>query len=127
MKEVLIKILAVLILAGLFLALDGLIKESSPVSAALNMFNFGGRIYSIFPCTCDESYIVYIGNPKGGAFMYQPYSSRTYSWYNVRPGVWAKGLYLPGEYPCLNPVCKGACCPNNYAYGLILTIGTSFR
>jgi len=81
---------------------------------------FGGRIINTVPC--DNGFLLIIGPPKPGLFMWMP-GTLTYSWYQLRPPAWALGSFVPGG-ACICPYydCHDPALP---ALGTITMIGTS--
>lgn len=79
---------------------------------------FGGRITMMRYCLCNASYLLTVGPPKGGSFMYSPVS---YSYAYGPPshvGQWLLGMAGPTML-CINPVCDGACCPNGAGQSIL--------
>lgn len=58
---------------------------------------FGGMVTVSIPCTCSTGmFLLTIGPPRGGQFVYQV-GTQAYSNFNLpRVGVWTLGLYVPG-------------------------------
>lgn len=81
---------------------------------------FGGRILNITPCA--NGLLLIIGPPRPGLFMWMP-GTLTFAWYQLRPGPWALGSFVPGG-AC---VCPNGCCHCGAipALGTITMIGTS--
>ena len=92
--------------------------------AAVNLFNFGGYITYVYPCTCSPPilWILVIG-PKPGAFVYIPGVSVSYMWYMLYPSVATKGNYLPSIGQCW--MYAGVTCVLWPSIGQITQIGTS--
>jgi hypothetical protein len=83
---------------------------------------FGGQVTNAFFCSCDGGWLLTIGPPVGGEFLYR--DTPQYAYYQLpRTGVWALGLYVPGG------VCSfvdGKGCGAIPAQGTITeTVGTS--
>ncbi len=86
---------------------------------------FGGRSLGVMPCTCNACLLIAIGPPRGGLYMYCPlFGSRLYMNGNLFPPAHQLGRAFAVPIACLNPVCKGACCPTGAGL-LIDKIGTS--
>jgi len=85
---------------------------------------FGGFVTTSIYCTCSNNFLLTIGPPVGGQFIYQP-GTPQYPYHSLpRAGVWALGLYSPGGI-CLMFVGKG-CSPFGAPIGTITPIvGTS--
>ena len=85
---------------------------------------FGGLSTIVFPCTCSMNFLITIGPPKGGQFIYQPGVSRINRYGMVlRPGAWQLGLYTPGGV-CMIYLGKG-CSSYGKPKGTIFMVGTS--
>ena len=56
---------------------------------------FGGFITSTFFCSCDGGWLLTVGPPVGGTFVYRNTPQYAYSQL-PRSGVWVLGLYEPG-------------------------------
>lgn len=83
---------------------------------------FGGFIVSTFFCSCDGGWLITVGPPLGGEFVYRNTPQYPYSQL-PRPGVWVLGLYEPGA-TCSFIAGKG--CAARPASGIITPIvGTS--
>jgi hypothetical protein len=67
---------------------------------ALLMTPFGGRAESATYCTCtDGCWMVDVGDPRGGTFMYCP-ETTLYTYYNIFPDAWQLGT-ADGYMECL--------------------------
>ena len=84
---------------------------------------FGGNILMVTPCSCTAGYLIKVGPPVPGVFIYQPGVSILYPLFQIyRPGPWVLGFALPGG------VCKiyvGKGCAILPAEGTIAEVGTS--
>lgn len=56
---------------------------------------FGGFIVAARPCTCSGGWLIQVGPPVGGFFVYNNTPQFAYSQL-PRTGVWVLGLYTPG-------------------------------
>ena len=87
---------------------------------------FGGRILEVRFCTCSLGFVLKIGPPRGGDFLYQPGVSRLFAFFRILvPGMWTLGLAGPPA-PCLQY--RGVACITDAktpAPPLILIVGTS--
>lgn len=92
--------------------------------SAQNPFNFGGFVLASIPCTCSGNFLLTIGPPVGGQFVYYP-GTQAFLHFNLpRPGVWAVGSYTPGG-ACLQFAGK-ICVPFGVPLGTITPqVGTS--
>lgn len=73
---------------------------------------FGGFITSSVLCTCSGTWLLTVGPPVGGFFVYANTPQFPYAQL-PRPGVWVLGLYEPGGV-CLmwyGPTCGPASAP----------------
>lgn len=102
-------LIGLIVLSFIFLA--------KPVEAFLG---FGGKILNAIPCA--NGLLLTIGLPRGGLFLWTP-ATRTFLWYQLKPGPWALGGYVPGG-SCVCPYgnCELGAIP---ALGTIKMIGTS--
>ena len=88
------------------------------------MTPYGGRSQDVMECECNSCWLVTVGNPKGGSFMYCPEGGTTlYSYYNVYSPAWQLG-YASTYTACINPVCDGECCSDGGG-SLMIKNGTS--
>ncbi len=86
---------------------------------------FGGRSISAVPCTCTLCFWVLIGPPMGGSYMYCPWITILYMYYNIFPVAWQLGLWT-GFLPCLEWVyIDGWICVPIGGGGIMLMDGTS--
>lgn len=89
---------------------------------------FGGRITSVVPCTCSgiPPFIpikITIGPPVGGSFIYIPFVSKLYSYYNLLPPSWTLGT-SSGRRECLVGF-PPACVSVGFGGTIIKIVGTS--
>lgn len=83
---------------------------------------FGGKVTSITYCPCSLNFLITIGPPLGGLFIYNPISTILHDYKMIlRPGAWTIG----------NASLGGACltayfCTPIPAIGTIKRVGTSF-
>lgn len=92
-------------------------------SSAQGGLPFGGMVTSVFFCACSNNFMLTVGPPVGGVFMYQPGATLVYSFYMIPvPGVWLLGLFGP-PVACLIPAGRG--CMTLGAYPRIIMTGTS--
>ncbi|MBX4211065.1 hypothetical protein KW783_03795 [Candidatus Parcubacteria bacterium] len=85
---------------------------------------FGGIVLTSLPCTCSGGFLLTIGPPKGGQFVYQIGAPQFANFQLPRPGVWALGLYSPGAICTI--VVPGGCSPLGVPIGTITpVVGTS--
>jgi hypothetical protein len=90
MKGVLTPLLSVLI------SLSALCVTFFPVSASAAVrIPFGGRAMLVIPCTCDDAWIVAVGLPTPGAFVYRMGVTTLYSFYEPLEPAWQLGLAIP--------------------------------
>lgn len=102
-----------------------LISGSLVYTALGSGIPFGGMVLFSYPCNCSAGYLVIIGPPRGGQFVYQIGTPQFANYQLPREGVWALGLYSPGAV-CMIYVGKG-CSSFGSPIGTILPItGTSF-
>ena len=98
---------------------------SAAQSYAQMIFNFGGIEVSVI-CPCSETWLVVVGPPKPGEFVYM--DTPQFSYYRLTiPGAETLGTYIPGPGVCLFPGPPYACAtpisiPNE---GIIELVGTS--
>jgi hypothetical protein len=84
---------------------------------------FGGRSLFVVPCTCTPGFfLVGVGLPRPGAFMYGP-NTLLYSQYNIFPPAWQLGRALPTTIPCLVYTGSG-CVPVGVGFPVV-QVGTS--
>ncbi len=84
---------------------------------------FGGIIKSFY-CPCSNNYMITVGPPVPGVFMFEPGTSVLHPFFNIyRSGVWALGI-ASGFSTCWVPVTKG-CAPVGSGM-VIIRVGTSF-
>lgn len=90
---------------------------------------FGGRVLTSYACTCSFNWVVYVGPPRPGVFIYQPGYSRLYSYYNVLGvGQWVLGSYTHGGQ-CLMYAGE-VCVPGAFPQGTMSPtpgVGTSVK
>lgn len=83
---------------------------------------FGGRIKNVTLCSCSANFLLYIGPPRGGLFIYSPGISTLYLFYQFfRSGPWVLGTSA-GTGVCLQP--GTPCEPVGYG-AIIRKMGTS--
>lgn len=99
-------------------------------SQAVVPLGFGGQVVTWLPCTCSGSLWIFYAPLKvpssfpGGPLNYAPYSTLTYSFYNmVTPGVWHLGTYMPGVQGCW--IEAGFTCVPLPVLGQEIMVGTS--
>ncbi len=83
---------------------------------------FGGRVTSVTYCSCSLNFLISIGPPLGGLFIYEPISTILHDYKMIlRPGAWTVGNASFGG------VCRTAYyCTPIPAMGTIKRVGTSF-
>ena len=97
------------------------VHDSSAAHSATTQF--GGRIYYVQYCTCSFNLLLYVGQPRGGTFIYQPGVSMLYMFYQVfRSGPWVLGNST-GTGECW--IYWGEGCAMVGTGKIILKIGTS--
>jgi hypothetical protein len=83
---------------------------------------YGGRSTMVIPCTCTPGFfLVAVGPPRGGLFMYGP-GTRLYSHYNIYPPAWQLGKAVK-PLTCMVYVGTG-CAPAGSGL-LVIQAGTS--
>lgn len=83
---------------------------------------FGGFIEAAFFCSCDGGWLLRVGPPVGGYYVYRNTPQFPFSQL-PRPGVWVLGLYEPGATCSYH---SGDGCDTRPAQGIITPIvGTS--
>lgn len=92
--------------------------------AQVGFLPFGGLVLNVTPCTCDGTFLITVGPPVPGNFLFDPKVTYQYAYYQLpyRVGVWALGLYGPG------PACRiytGEDCTASPSSGTITIVGTS--
>jgi peptidoglycan hydrolase-like protein with peptidoglycan-binding domain len=110
-----------------FYILSFFIKKVEAVT--LPFIPFGGKILSVFPCTCSFGFVDTIGPPRPAiifipiTFLASPFN---HLWKQIlTPGVWTLGLYFTPPKPCLIWV-KKVCVPAPIQpWGTIFRSGTS--
>ncbi len=92
---------------------------------ASGLLPFGGLVAASIPCTCSTGmFLLTIGPPRGGQFIYQTGTQAFQNFNLPRPGVWALGLYSPVGV-CLVYAGK-SCVPFGLPIGTITSVtGTS--
>jgi hypothetical protein len=119
----------IICLIVVLLAISFAVGFSVTKSRAIAALDFSGHLVSWLPCTCSASlWLFYAPNVDqpfpGGALDYSPYSTITYSYYNMMtPGVWHLGQYLPGVQSCW--IYVGAGCAPLPVLGHEIMVGTS--
>src|SRR3989338_6615195 len=83
--------------------------------------SFGRRIKSIVICTCSFSLKITVGEPKGGTFIYFPFTSRLYRNYSPVTGRYVLGTSI-GRAPCLQ-IAGSSCVIQGYG-SVIMKMGT---
>lgn len=83
---------------------------------------FGGKITKVSYCPCSGNYLITVGLPVGGQFIYQPGVTIVYAYVQItRRGVWVLGNWMPGGV-CLS---GKSCSPKGFPLGTIEQVGTS--
>lgn len=116
----------VLIIIGLITAIGFLPipnQYSKKAAAAFNFGLLGGPIKKIVACTCSGSQLLTIGPPRSGDFIFQPGTSRLFSFWSIKVGSNVIGLSAPTPIACM--VYVGISCVNQGQGKPILIIGTS--
>lgn len=92
---------------------------------AIGLLPFGGLVVASIPCTCSTGmFLLTIGPPVGGQFVYQTGTQAFQNFNLPRAGVWALGLYSPVGV-CLVYAGK-SCVPFGLPIGTITSVtGTS--
>lgn len=82
---------------------------------------FGGKVTSITYCPCSLNFLIAIGPPLGGLFIYEPISTILHDYKMIlRPGAWTVGNASAGG------VCRTSYyCTPIPAMGTIKRVGTS--
>ncbi len=91
-----------------------------------NGFPFGGFVALSLPCTCTPgSFLLTVGPPLGGQFVYVSGTPQFSNMQLPRAGVWVLGTYSP---PGICMIYAGkSCVPLGAPLGTIMpTVGTSF-
>ncbi len=111
-------ILASLMLALVIIVLSYKTRADAQMKGALP---FGGKVVYVDYC-CDGSVYMVVVGQKGGTFIFSPYSSMIYMYYNVwTAGPWVVGDANPGGYcELIDTECEGGISGN-----MITRIGTS--
>lgn len=123
---------AVLIKAGC-LVIVAIIAFTFPVQNAEGaslLVAFGGRITTVFPCSCpaNPGVVVTVFGPKGGRFFISPYKTKPYANYVTKIGGQMKGLAYPVYNPCLQFSPVSGCVPSPNPGGLLVEkFGTTLR
>jgi len=79
------------LLIGSF-ALLGIFTAPKTTSAT---FLEGGRSESADFCSCSICFKIEVGSPKDGTFMWCPWYTRLYAYYNIFPNAWQLGKSYP--------------------------------
>src|SRR3989344_2010374 len=113
------KLVSMFVIFGLIFPLAGFaFAFSNPLGGA-----FGGRTTSVTYCTCSFSLMLNVGPHKGGTFIYIPFVSTVYKYYQVfSSGSWVLGT-SSGTSTCL--VYSGNSCVSRGTGSIIRKIGTS--
>ncbi len=88
MKKYFIATIILLSLSGLFT------NHARAFSLGLNSLSspFGGKVLTMIPCTCTPGlFLITVGTPRGGTFIYSAYSSRPYQYFFPSIGRWVLG------------------------------------
>ena len=113
------KILVFILIIAIVVALGLFFNKSFAVTPP-----FGGFVTTSFYCSCSGNFLLTIGPPLGGQFIY----NNTPQFLNEqlpRLGVWALGLYAPMSIGCWVPAGHG-CIQIGLPLGTITPIvGTS--
>lgn len=80
----------------------------TPTTTSAQLFLEGGRSEEAQFCSCSICFKLDVGSPKDGTFMWCPWYTRTYQYYNIFPNAWQLGK-APMWIPCLQisyPYCR---------------------
>ena len=94
-------------------------------NASKGVYNVGGPISNITPCTCSANFLLYITDVRGMVIpvMYQPGVTLLYKMYTPMVGVNTLGQYVSGG-TCLIYVGTG-CSSGGTPIGTLIQLGTS--
>lgn len=115
-----------LVILGFIIAIGFLPIPNQYSKKAIAAFNFGllgGPIKKIVVCTCSGSQLLTIGPPRSGNFIFQPGTSKLFSFWSIKVGSNVIGLSAPTPIACL--VYVGTGCVSQGQGKPILIIGTS--
>lgn len=108
----------------LYILAFSFLLQATPIRSEAVIYPFGGPIIWAYPCVCTGSYLLYVGTPNPGAFLYTPASLLFLNYMIFKPGTWVLGTAFTAPAACLNPVCFGACCPTGFGMPIEM-VGTS--
>jgi hypothetical protein len=106
-------------------ALSALSLLAFPITSQAQLV-FGGRVLMTFPCTCEpgEAWIVAVGIPRPGGFVFRIGATMLYSFYSPTVPAWQLGrAILPGT--CLMYVPPYECVDDEVPGGTMYMDGTS--
>lgn len=117
----------------IFLTLAGLLLLSYPIKsyAIPGTYPFGGNVLAYTYCTCSANFLVSVGYPRPGVFIYQPTipgfpagTDLRAFWSVLVPGTYVVGLAEDVPMTCMEYVGTG-CAPIG-AGPMMLLVGTSY-
>lgn len=93
---------------------------------AISLVSFGGKVLTSIPCTCSApgTMMVTIGPPKGGTYLYIPFTSRPFPFYYPSVGRWILGNVSAAPTACMMIASP---CTSSGFYRTITIFGTSLR
>lgn len=125
------KILIFLFLMLIFSAFSFQPMFVQPANAQSSLLPFGGKvILPPFWCSCTQAWLLTIGPPKGGEFLFfPPFTQKAhFQLPSLGPGFgsWTLGLYSPGGPQC--SFYTGEDCSHRLTTGTIFQpiVGTSY-
>lgn len=102
---------------------------SPSVSSAQGLRPFGGKISDTYFCNCSYTWLITVDDSVGfgGDFIYVPFATTLYSWYQIfSAGPWVLGLYSPGYGVCLE-YAGVTCTTYGSNQGTMTMVGTSLE